>query len=170
MASLGFVRHSKLHAFFEAVITNFLVVSLERENLRDTLSHFPLSDKKFGKMEFVRALSLLSERPLKFISALSELRNRLVHDVKNVNFDLKVYVGGLDSNQLKNFKRSFGFFFESIENGEAELSRLLVESPKIIVLISAYECLMQIHFKKQDARIQRMDAELARLVYERHRE
>jgi len=160
----GFVI--KLHAFFEGVITQLLIKALSRESLGDVLSQLPLSDKTTGKMIFVRDLKLLDARPRKFISDLSDLRNSLVHNVKNVQFNFVDYVKGLDKNQRKKFKDNFGYGFEMWKGGVKARDDLMNRNPKMIVLTSAYECLIQIHLKRLDARVKLLEAALARAVYE----
>lgn len=156
----------KLHAFFEGVITQLLVKSLSRESLEGILSELPISDKRIGKMAFVRALKLLEEGPRKFISDLSDLRNALVHNVRNVQFDLKEHVKGLDKNQRKKFRENFGFAFERIDQGVEQRETLMVRNPKMIILASAYECLILIHLKRLGARVELLEAALAQAVYE----
>jgi hypothetical protein len=156
----------KLHAFFESVVTELLVKCLGREKLRGVLAELPLSDKQIGKMVFARQLGLLEDQPRRFISDLSVLRNDLVHDVRNVQFELKEYVKRLDKNKRKNFRNNFGFAFEWLEQGSERREALMAENPKLIILSSAYECLILIYLKRQDARVQVLEAALARAMYE----
>jgi hypothetical protein len=157
----------KLHAFFEGVITELLTKSLERDHLRGVLAQLPISDKRIGKMAFVRELSLLEEGPQKFISDLSDLRNKLVHNVRNVQFDLKEHVAKLDKHQRKNFKNNLGFAFEIIDEGEEKREDFMAESPKTIILISSYQCLSRIYLRRQKLRSKQIEDALARVIYER---
>lgn len=100
----------KLHALFEAGISHLLCIALAREELADVFAHLELSDKRAGKMAFAKALSLLDDKDRRFISSLSELRNQLVHNVKNATFDLKNHVASLDPKAFTAFMTKFDTF------------------------------------------------------------
>lgn len=97
----------KLHALVEAAISHLLTESLNRHELHDILSRLDMSNKSTGKAAFVKALGLLGEDERRFISSLSELRNTLVHDVRNVNFDLTAYVHEMDQKNQDAFLKRF---------------------------------------------------------------
>jgi hypothetical protein len=78
----------KLHALLETAVSQLLVHSLGRRELADTFASLEMSNTKTGKLAFVNALRLLPKAQIEFIRALSELRNQLVHRVKNVSFNL----------------------------------------------------------------------------------
>src|SRR5208283_2682599 len=64
----------KLHALIEAAVSHLLTDVLGREELSDVFAELEMSNKKRGKLAFVRALNLLDEDDRRFISKLSELR------------------------------------------------------------------------------------------------
>jgi energy-converting hydrogenase A subunit M len=78
----------KLHSLIEAAISELLAKRLKKDILVDAFSNMELSNKKSGKMAFVKALDLLDEPERRYISSLSELRNKLVHNVQNVNYQM----------------------------------------------------------------------------------
>ncbi len=97
----------KLHSLIEAAVSDLLVKRLQKNVLIDALSNMELSNKKSGKMAFVKALGLLGEHERRYISSLSELRNRLVHNIKNVNYQMHEVVEKMDSQQFKQFVKKF---------------------------------------------------------------
>ena len=99
----------KLHAIFEALVTDLIRVELGRNELADLLTRIELSGRPTGKLEFAKKLSSLNEKEVKFIRTLSELRNDLVHNIKNVGFDLDTYVTKIDKNKLKSTSKAFCF-------------------------------------------------------------
>jgi hypothetical protein len=115
----------KLHAFFEGLLSNLLAQSLHREELRDVFSHIELSNTRSGKLVFAQKLNLLDQPAITFIHALSELRNRLVHDPRNVTFQMNEYVRKMDSNQRKAFRKKFVISFSDEEGDQRELDTLL---------------------------------------------
>ena len=97
----------KLHALIEAAISHLLTTELNRAELEGLFARLDISNKATGKAAFVEALGLLDKPARRFMSSLSELRNKLVHDVKNVNFDLEAYVADMTSDQHKQFITNF---------------------------------------------------------------
>lgn len=85
----------KLHAFFEAVCTHLLLFHFKEPELDNIFSRLELSNKTTGKLAFLDKLELIRKEDRRLISSLSELRNNLVHDVRNSEFSLNDYVSGL---------------------------------------------------------------------------
>lgn len=78
----------KMHSLLESAVSRLLTTALGRSELEDIFSALDTSNTKTGKIAFTSALGLLPKQHLDFIRSLSELRNRLVHRVKNVACDL----------------------------------------------------------------------------------
>jgi hypothetical protein len=56
-----------------------------------------------GKIAVAQALGAIERKHIRFVDALSSIRNDCVHDVRNVNFSFKGYIDGLpndDRNRL----------------------------------------------------------------------
>jgi hypothetical protein len=100
----------KLHALMEAACTHLLMFHFNEPALVDVLSRLELSGKTVGKTVFLGKLGLLGKEYRRFISALSELRNDLVHDIRNSRFTLHEFVASLDLTAQKNFAISFSPF------------------------------------------------------------
>lgn len=97
----------KLHAVFEAIVTHALTYYFQEESLRDLFARLELSNKTTGKIAFLEALGWLGKGNKRYISSLSELRNSLVHDVRNCSFDLKEMVSKYSEKELKAFTVTF---------------------------------------------------------------
>ena len=97
----------KLHALFESVCTHLLVYHFRESSIHDVVSHLELSNKRTGKVAFSKALGLLGDDARRYISSLSELRNKLVHDVRQSTFRLAEMVGAFDAKALKAFTKTF---------------------------------------------------------------
>ena len=136
----------KLHAVFEAVIASLIVKQLKTPDVEKVVSHLDFNNVKSGKVAFARALGLIDSREVAFLRGLSELRNALVHDIKNVQFNLREHVRSLDDPQLKRFKSEFGASVCALENGERMYTDLLERKPAQIVLLAAYSCLLMLQF------------------------
>ena len=97
----------KIHALLEVAVSTLLTKSLGREELRDIFSTMELSNKRHGKIAFAKAIKVLDKPYRRFINSFSELRNDLVHNIKNINFDFKNYVKGLSSKDFDIFLNDF---------------------------------------------------------------
>ncbi len=85
----------KAHSLLEGSVSQLLSQVMGNENFNEIFSQMELSNKKTGKVAFVKALNILEKRDRRFISFFSELRNKLVHNVSNVDFSIEKYVNSL---------------------------------------------------------------------------
>lgn len=113
----------KLHALIESAITELLTGVFNKTSLRDTFSMLELSNKRTGKMAFISALGLLDDAERRYISSLSELRNKLVHNIKNVNYQLHEYVERMDRQQFHQFVKNFNTFATDLDDNVCSLFR-----------------------------------------------
>ena len=97
----------KIHAYFEAACTHLLITTFGNPAFTEIFSRLELSNKKTGKLAFISQANLIDEFDKKLIYELSEIRNKLVHDIRNVEFDLVKYVSDMDKNQKKQFISAF---------------------------------------------------------------
>jgi hypothetical protein len=93
----------KTHAVIEGALSHQLARATKDKRLEPVFQRLELSNKDTGKLAFLTALELLDAKQRAFVRKLSELRNRLVHDVRNTTFTFAEYVSALDSNQRKAF-------------------------------------------------------------------
>src|SRR5436190_16465076 len=115
----------KLHALLEAALTTLIVETLGKDSLRSIFSEIEMSRDRVGKVAFASALELLTDYERRFIVKLSELRNRLVHNIANVTFNLKAYVDSLEKNQKAAFVHAFSLMNEKDEEFESMRSYFL---------------------------------------------
>jgi hypothetical protein len=94
----------KCHALIEAGTTRALAVATN-EALADSFSNVSLGDTKSGKVKMLTDLGAINSEHRFFIQQLSHLRNRLVHDVREVEFSFVEYHESLSSDARKNFVR-----------------------------------------------------------------
>lgn len=134
----------KLHALFESVCSSLLTYHFKDENLKEVFSNLELSNKKTGKIAFLKATKLVdSKKNRKFISELSQLRNILVHNIDNYDFNLDEHLKKLNNAQLKIFLESFGpIDFSLIPKQEHEqkmndLKLKLFQNPKWYIYTGA---------------------------------
>jgi hypothetical protein len=97
----------KLHALFEAACAHLLLFHFREPALAEIVARLELSNKTTGKIAFLAALELVGKRSRRYIAALSELRNDLVHDVRNAEFKLQDWFASLDPAEQKTVAISF---------------------------------------------------------------
>jgi len=100
----------KAHAFLEAAITHLLVAYTDKPALGDIFAQLELSNNRTGKIAFAEALDAINEDERRFTRAFSEIRNTLVHNVKNVGFSFAKHLEGRDTQQRGNFVKAFSYF------------------------------------------------------------
>lgn len=100
----------KLHAFFESICTHLLMFHFKEPALSDLFSRLELSNKSTGKIAFLSKLEMLGKDDRRLLNSLSELRNKLVHDVRNSEFTLEEFVHSLTDKELEQFAISFSPF------------------------------------------------------------
>lgn len=97
----------KIHALIEGVCSNLLTFHFNEPKLEKIFSRLDLSDTSTGKLAFLRETELVSSLNSKYISSLSQFRNKLVHNVQYYDVNLCEMVSKLDKNQRTSFAIAF---------------------------------------------------------------
>lgn len=143
----------KVHALIESAVSLLLTKSFGKEELQYVFSSLDLSNKRLGKMAFVKALNLLDKPDRRFISSLAELRNTIVHNISDVNFNLKEHIKNLSQKELSNFAKRFDSFTHNgtyVSAGtERKASELFKNDPKKAIWYSALITISIIYQKKE---------------------
>ena len=157
----------KAHAFVEAILTRLLTTALGHEALADSIARLDTSGRHTSKCAFAAATGLLSRPAILFIEKLSELRNDVVHDVRNVGFSLPAWYASLDKNQRESFIQRMAYFAtvapsgaQPTESVARDMARGLVQtSPKHALWFNLSFFCLAMHF--------RTNAEGARVALEK---
>lgn len=80
----------KLHALIESSITSVLTKNYPQEALSDFIPKLSLHGPR-GKVLLARKSDIITDEHSLFINKLSKLRNRLVHNISNVNYSIAEY-------------------------------------------------------------------------------
>ena len=162
----------KIHALIEGAVSLLLTRSIGKEELHDIFSSLDLSNKRLGKMAFVKALNLLDQPDRRFISSLSELRNMMVHDISMVNFNLKDHIDELSQKNLSNFAIRFDSFTHNgtyeLEGVERDASELFKNDPKKAIWYSALITFSIIYQKKEIELADEKYDDLLKSIGEKH--
>jgi len=134
----------KLHALIEAAVTHALVVHSGKDKTSEVFANLELSNAKTGKLAFSKVYLDLESEDRRFIRSFSELRNSLVHDIRNVSFTLSGYFSGLPIEKQRSFVRDFGYvdygddesptaLDKAIAQARSDLRRLVLRSTLALV-------------------------------------
>jgi hypothetical protein len=135
----------KLHALIEAAVTHALVVHSGKDEASEVFANLELSNAKTGKLAFSKVFLNLESEDRRFIRSFSELRNSLIHDIRNVSFTLSGYFSGLPIEKQRSFVRDFGYVDYDDESPSgldkviaqacSDLRRLMLRSTLALVAI-----------------------------------
>jgi len=157
----------KLHALIEAALNHLLAFHFRALPLAKVFSNLDTSNKRCGKVAFVRALGLLPEDACKFISLLSEIRNFLVHDARKFVFSIDDYFCSLDKHQRKNFvmAASSGFLPATEIAGKImEPEEIAGTYPRYAIFAASFVVVTRTHhYRKQVEHDHRIDQAMIRL-------
>lgn len=120
----------KAHALLEAALTTVLVAKSD-PRLADTFRKLQMGGRT-GKVSLAEALELLDRPSVQFLTQFSELRNRLLHDVRNVTFRFPEYVSKMTPHEIRSLARIIGGVFELPEETleQADVAEVLRVYPK----------------------------------------
>jgi hypothetical protein len=107
----------KLHALFEAALAFLITMKLGDNKLLNIFAEMEMSERK-GKLAFVKKLGLLEKSDQTFIRCLSELRNKLIHNISHITFDLQKMFNEFDQEKKKAFIKQY-----SVLNPEQSLNK-----------------------------------------------
>ncbi|QCF26718.1 hypothetical protein [Hydrocarboniclastica marina] len=153
----------KLHALFEAAASHILTIRLGNGRLEGPFSYLELSNKNYGKATLLKELGAITGDQKKFIQALSELRNQLVHKIGNVAFSLDEHVERMNKDQLKSFASKFGHTFDdpmSIQGQSVSRVKFVKENPKLAIWVTASDVLACILVEETFAEVEKAKREL----------
>lgn len=154
----------KIHAFLEAVLTHLLAEHLGQPDLLAVFAYLETSNVRTGKLAFVKAFDLLDKGARRFVHTLSELRNSLVHDVSNVNFQFADYVRQLSASERKDFVGAFDYAFAEVAQANqwpaeealsSTIDRIVTTAPRLAIIAGTAMIGVDIYYKNRDAETRR---------------
>lgn len=148
----------KLHAMIETALNAALVRHFDAPELSGVIAKLDTGNTATGKIAFAKALKILEPSSVVFVQKLSQLRNFCVHDIRNFNFDLSVYVNGLTSAKRKEL-------MQPILRMVKEQHRSTVPT-KEAVFIGGLMVMMQLHLHDLECQTRAAQTKLQRLQAE----
>jgi hypothetical protein len=147
----------KLHALIELAMTNACVVHVGEEGTRDIFARLEISNTRTGKLAFAKAMDFLESEDRRFVHTLSELRNTLVHDARNVGLQLAEHARAMTTKERREFVRDL-CYADIDEESAAELDKgveQFLRAPRRMIWRSGIFVVAVLFMKLQTLRLMR---------------
>ncbi|PYO98058.1 MAG: hypothetical protein DMD60_05185 [Gemmatimonadetes bacterium] len=147
----------KIHSLVEAAVTQRITAAVGDARLSPVFERLQLGQEKTGKLGFAKALDLLQPDELRYIRALAELRNRLVHYIDQVRFSFTEYFASLDKNRTDEVLRAFTAYpldgaMPEVKEG---LRARFLKHPKPLIWVNAIRIVLVTRTLKEKAAAER---------------
>lgn len=139
----------KANALVEAACSDALAAKFHAPELAACLATLELGHKKHGKVALLRTLGAIEKEQASFLQVLYELRNRLAHNVSQISFTFKSYLGEIDPKERAAFIKHVGHGIQPTVL-EAPRDSFVAENPKLALWLTLSEVLACLHLE-QDA-------------------
>lgn len=154
----------KMHAFLEAQLSTVIVDHLNKEELSSVITEMPMSHGKYGKARIARSLGIISKEMLTYINSLSALRNKLVHNIENVKFNINnEYEKKVKKAQEVQYN-NFGFALKGSEYEEKNTQKIFNNSPKKAIHFSGIAIVQKLYLEKMEAKNSNLERESGSLA------
>jgi hypothetical protein len=121
----------KCHALIEGAVTGMLSAALD-QRLRHIFNTLELGREGTGKLEFAKALDMLTPDQRRFVRELSRIRNLLAHDLRHLAFTIPNYINAMNKDQRRNFITSLCWGLDP--NKRDEWLAFVTDNPKAGIL------------------------------------
>lgn len=118
----------KTTAFFEAIITQLLVKFVGNDKLSVLFDKMPLN----RKIHYLHEFNLCSKQEMNFLNYYSSLRNKLAHNITDINFSFKELIDNFSDSEKRDFINKIKI--EDEEQTEDQ-KKLLLSNPKIALWV-----------------------------------
>lgn len=159
----------KLHALVEASVTHLLEHELDNPGASTFVHRLNLGGRT-GRLQLAQDLGMLDVE-IPFLKQLSKIRNDCVHDVRNVTFGFKSYIGALNPDAKKEMLKAFAPILAEVPmvgpNGATTgRDEFVTLNPKLAIWITSLSVLATINISKDRAKLitERMKWALGRIA------
>jgi hypothetical protein len=176
----------KLDALIEASLTHQLVEVLstsisefssefyDREKIEKFVSWLDLSNPRTSKLTLAVGMGLMLDNHPKFVRLLAEIRNNLVHDIRNTNFNLGNYVSLLRGEKRDNFFNTLRIdsknkIIRDKFDKEIDYDEFILRYPKLSIWFTASDLLSEIAYCVNTFQLEKENHSLTRQINQESR-
>ena len=141
----------KTHALLELALAHLIHTELERPELAKFFRKLNIGGEH-GKLEVIKSLKLLDPHHFAYLRLLTDLRNKVAHDIRNVGFNLTDYLTPKTDNQLREF--ALTAFCIPVSEPLAMTKKVrssILANPRSYLWHGAMDCLSTVYMKDQIA-------------------
>jgi len=139
----------KSHALVETALSHLLAVAVRDPRTVEIFARMETSNGRTGKLAFLKTMQLLDDHSVRFIRSLSELRNDLVHDVKQTSFSFDAHLAGLTKQRRQAFRQAFGWAIKPHPDAPRDdWKEQVFDRPKPAILINLLVLLADAYLSK----------------------
>jgi hypothetical protein len=97
----------KTHALFESAVSHLIIQGLNQPRLEKLISRLSFG-RQNGRLSFAENMGVIDPLHRKPLDEINNIRNRITHDIKNVDFNLVSYMKGKEGKEsIDKFLRFF---------------------------------------------------------------
>jgi len=135
----------KLHTLFDAAVTQLIKSALNNSRLDEIINSLQLNNRRTGKLAYIQALDLLSDCDLNFIEFLSGLRNRCVHKIQDINFNIDDHFSSFSDKKIRETLVQWGLNVpkQPEEDEGKSFVQIFKVKPKLFIQMTAMYMLQQ---------------------------
>jgi len=147
----------KLHSLIEAAISFALSESIKiafskyhpdgNINLLKVFTLLETSNKNTGKLAFLKGLDIPYSKYRGFILHLSQMRNKMIHNISNVSMTIKEYYGSLETDK-EDFRDKMTFTIDGevdFKDKKLNKNQLFELNPKVAIWYNSLECILELY-------------------------
>jgi len=146
----------KISALLETASTDVLTTVLGYREIEEALTYLDYGNGKSGKIVLMEKLDIVHKNQATTLRKLLEIRNKVAHRLKDINFTFDEYIKPFDSKQKESFVKNFGQNADDLklENLKFDKQAFILKHPKIAIWFTVREIIATMYLSKEKKEIQ----------------
>jgi hypothetical protein len=144
----------KAHALIEAAVTSSVVAHSGNERLKRTIERLSLIGDNVSKLALAKEFALMSPEQCRFVKMIAKLRNKLAHEIDQIDFTFEAYMASLDSEAKSEWQQSIVWFASDRRTREV-WCRIATATPKTALYSAVYLLISLLYLDESTAEANR---------------
>lgn len=164
----------KTHALVETSINVAIERSIEDDRVSEFINRLSLSGGSKSKTELLKSLGIITQNEIQFVEGLSQIRNRVVHNIRHVEFTFTAFTKELNArNRMNLYQKLFKGISEGSEPKKKtqDFISTFEKDPKFVIflctLMAVAKVSLESHHTELNRTIQSTQDATNRLLMER---
>lgn len=163
----------KLHALIESSLGRFITAVFSDFALDKYFLTVDLCGGRHSKIKLLQELNQIDADECKFIVGLSTIRNRLVHNITHIQFDLQKYVNDMSATERRKFALQTCCIFSDSsvpESEQRERIQDILKRPKLYLWLCALHVVSCACLRTDTAQYKTQISKTKQIAYDLERE